>query len=175
MEITISRGLRLWWVFVLMGLLFIAVSIYLFMSPQSGLVALSFLFGLIILLTGIAELLRAYRDGLQHDRGWHLFIGLVDLAIGIILMAHLLASLVILRVLIGFYFLFKGITVLTFRKHPGGAWWVAIGGILVLIVVGMIWFNPIFGNTAIIVWTGMAFFITGFLNAMLGLRMRPRD
>jgi uncharacterized membrane protein HdeD (DUF308 family) len=45
MEITLDRSLRLWWVFVLRGLLFIAVGAYLFMQPVSGLLALSFLFG----------------------------------------------------------------------------------------------------------------------------------
>ncbi|MES2278597.1 MAG: DUF308 domain-containing protein [Bacteroidota bacterium] len=174
MEITVDRSIRHWWVFILRGLLFIGVSIYLFASPLSGLVALSFMFGLVILLTGITELLRAYRDHGAGNRGWHLFIGLVDLLLGLVLMSHLAAGLLIMRVVIGFYFLFKGITVLTFRKHPGGTWWVIIGSLLVFLFVVLIWFNPTFGAAAIVVWTGMAFLITGVLNVSLGLRMRPR-
>ncbi|HEY4197823.1 MAG TPA: DUF308 domain-containing protein, partial [Mucilaginibacter sp.] len=62
MEITVDRSIRHWWVFVLRGVLFILLSIYVFLSPASAYLALSFLFGLVILLAGIAELLHAYQD-----------------------------------------------------------------------------------------------------------------
>jgi uncharacterized membrane protein HdeD (DUF308 family) len=172
MEITLDRSLRLWWVFVLRGLLFIAVGAYLFMQPVSGLLALSFLFGLVILLAGIVELLRAYRDHGSGNRGWHLFTGIIDVLIGLILMSHLAASLLVLRVIIGFYFLFKGITVLTYRKHIS-ALWLVLGGLIVLLFVILIWANPIFGAMTIIIWTALAFLVTGILNVMLGLRLKP--
>lgn len=174
MEITLDHSLRLWWVFIVRGLLFIALGIYLFAEPASGFVALGFSFGLIILLAGIAELLRAYRDYGRGNRGWHLFTGLVDLLLGLILMSHLAASLVVLRIIIGFYFLFKGITVLAFRKH-GNAAVLVMGAIVILLFVGMIWFNPVFGSMTVLVWTAMAFLVTGVLNVMLGLRLRPKS
>ena len=174
MEITVDRSLRLWWVFIIRGLLFIALGVYLFAKPASGFVALGFSFGLIILLAGVAELLRAYRDYGTGNRGWHLFAGLTDLLLGLILMSHLAASLVVLRIIIGFYFLFKGITVLAYRKH-GNAAVLILGAIVILLFVGMIWFNPVFGSMTVLIWTAMAFVVTGVLNVMLGLRLRPRN
>lgn len=174
MEITVDRSLRLWWVFVVRGILFILLGIYLFTSPVSGLLALSFLFGLAILLAGVSELLRAYKDHGTGNRGWHLFVGLIDLLIGLILISHLAATMIILRFIIGFYFLFKGITLLTFSKHPANTIWLVIGGLIVLLFVGMIWFNPVFGSTTVIIWTALAFIVTGALNVMLGLRMKSR-
>lgn len=174
MEITLDRSLRLWWVFILRGVLFIAAGIYFFAQPASGYLALSFLFGLIILLAGLVELIRAYRDHGTGNRGWHLFTGLMDILIGLILMSHLAASMIVLRVIVGFYFLFKGITVLTFRKHHrGNPALLILGAIAILLFVGMIWFNPLFGTMTVIIWTALAFIVTGVLNVMLGVRLRP--
>jgi uncharacterized membrane protein HdeD (DUF308 family) len=79
----------------------------------------------------------------------------------------------ILRMVVGFYFLFKGITLLTFRKQGNPAVLVA-GGLALVLFVGMIWFNAAFGTMTVIIWTALAFLITGVLNIMLGLRMRPK-
>lgn len=175
MEITVDRSIRHWWVFLIRGILFLLVGIYLLASPVSGYLALSFLFGLIILLAGIAELLRAYQDRGTGNRGWHLFIGLVDILLGLILISHLAASMTVLRIIMGFYFLFKGITVLTYRSALNrSAWWLVLGGLVVIIFVFMIWFNPVFGAASVLLLTALAFILTGILNINLGLRMRPR-
>ncbi|PTQ93576.1 uncharacterized membrane protein HdeD (DUF308 family) [Mucilaginibacter yixingensis] len=172
MEITVGRGIRLWWVFVLRGILFLLLGIYLLAAPVSGLIALGFTFGLIIFLAGIADLLRAYQDRDQGDRGWHLFTGIIDLILGIILMTHLGASITILRIVIGFYFLFRGLIIFSFRKAAGGSWWVILGALITLLFVGMIWFNPVFGSMTLVLWVALAFLITGILNIMLGLRLK---
>lgn len=174
MEITVDRSIRLWWVFLIRGLLFIIVGAYITASPISGYLALSFFFGLIILLAGIAELLRAYQDHGTGNRGWHLFAGLMDLLIGLILVSHLAASMIILRIIVGFYFLFKGITVLTFRRSSFKAWWMILGALIILLFVILIWFNPAFGTASVLMFTSLPFIVTGILNVLMGLRMRPR-
>src|SRR3954468_1759702 len=116
METIANHSLRHWWVFVLRGILFILLSIYMFIYPGSGFVALGFLFGLVILIAGIAELMHAYRNRNRGNRGWHLFIGLIDLVLGLVLISHLAASMNILRIIVGFYFLFKGISIFIFRS-----------------------------------------------------------
>jgi len=174
MEITVDRSIRHWWVFLIRGLLFIIVGAYIAASPVSGYLALSFLLGLIILLAGVAELIRSYQDQGTGNRGWHLFAGLVDLLLGLILVSHLAASMIILRILVGFYFLFKGITVLTYRRSAVRAWWMILGALIILLFVIMIWFDPVFGMASVLMFTSLAFIVTGILNVMLGLRMRPR-
>lgn len=172
MEISIDRSWRLWWVFILRGILFILLGIYLFASPASGYLALSFLFGLTIFLAGVAELIRAYKDKGTGNRGWHLFAGLIDLLLGLVLMSNLAASMTVLRFIVGFYFLFKAVSVLTYRRHIS-SWWLVLGGLIVLLFVILIWVNPVFGAMTILIWTALAFIVTGVLNVMLGLRMKP--
>ena len=174
MAITVDRSIRHWWVFVLRGVLFILLSIYVFLSPTSAYLALSFLFGLVILLAGIAELLHAYQNRGQGNRGWHLFIGLIEIILGLVLMSHLAASMDVLRVTIGIYFLFRGVSILNFRALARGSWWVILGGLIVLLFGILVLVNPAFGAVTVIIWTGMAFLVIGILNVMLGLRMKPQ-
>lgn len=174
MEISVGRSYKHWWVILLRGIGFILLSIYLFASPLSGYIALSFLFGLVILLAGLVELLHAYQDRGSANRGWHLFLGIIDIILGIILMSHLAAGMLILRIVVGFYFLFRGISMLNYR-HVGGtsAWW-ALGGVALILFAILIWVNPVFGAMTIIIWTALAFLVAGILNVLLGLRMKGR-
>jgi len=175
MEITVIRSLRHWWVFVLRGILFILLGAYVFASPASAYVALSFLFGLMILLAGVSELLHAYQDKGAANRGWHLFVGLTDLLLGLILLSHLAASMDIMRVILGVYFLFRGLSVFNFRGFARRPAWILTGAVIVLLFGILVIADPEFGAATIVIWTGAAFIVTGILNVMLGLRMRPRS
>ena len=172
MEITVDRRLRHWWVFVIRGVMFIALGAYMFASPVSAYLALGFMLGLVILLAGIAELIHAYEDRGSAARGWHLFVGLVDLMIGIVLLSHLAASATVLRVIMGIYFLFRGLSIINFRRFARRPVWVLVGAVIVALFGILVIANPVFGAATVIIWTASAFIITGILNVLLGLRMK---
>ncbi len=79
METLMSHySLRHWWVFVFRGILFSSASgIYVFMSPASAYIALSFLFGFGY-FTGwdCWSYCMPTRIAVRRNRGWHLFIGI---------------------------------------------------------------------------------------------------
>ena len=170
MEFSVDRSLRHWWVFLLRGILFILVGIYMICSPASGFVALGFMFGLIILLAGIAELLHVYRS--PRNRGGHLFLGIVDVILGIVLMGHIAASVTILRIIVGLWFVFRGISLLSFSDFFRRSEMLAFGGIITLVVGALIIFNTAFGGMTIILMTAIAFIFTGLFNIVLALGMR---
>ncbi|MDB5133563.1 MAG: protein of unknown function rane [Mucilaginibacter sp.] len=173
MELSVNRSVRHWWVFLIRGILFITVGIYMICSPASSFAALGFFFGLVILLAGIAELLRVTSSRNAANRGWHLMLGLVDLLLGIVLMGHIAASEVILRMIVGIWFLFGGISLISFSRTIGWAWLLMPGGIITAIFGLLIIFNTAFGSVTIIVFTAIAFIITGIFNAWLGYIMKP--
>jgi uncharacterized membrane protein HdeD (DUF308 family) len=173
MEITIDHSPRYWWVFLLRGILFILVGIYMIASPLTSFIALGFMFGLIILLTGIAELMHTIRDHGAANRGWHLFLGIIDIILGIILMGHIAASVDLLRIIVGIWFLFRGISLISFSSLFGRSWVLILGGIVTMLFGLLVLFNPIFGAMTIILWTAIAFILTGIFNVILGMRMRP--
>ncbi|HEY4327729.1 MAG TPA: DUF308 domain-containing protein [Mucilaginibacter sp.] len=172
METSVSRSLRHWWVFLLRGILFILVGIYMIAFPVSSLIALGFLFGLIIFFAGGAELMYAIQDRGADNRGWHLFIGIIDIILGIMLMIHVTASVTILGIIVGIWFIIRGFSLLSFSRAIGRSWMLVAGGILTILFGLLILFNPLFGATAIILWIAIAFIIVGVFNIMLGIRLK---
>jgi uncharacterized membrane protein HdeD (DUF308 family) len=172
MEIKVYRGTRHWWAFSIRGLLFILVGIYMIASPASSYLALGFFFGLVIFLAGVAELFRVNRDRRTGNRGWHIVLGVIDMLLGIILMGHVTASVDILRIIVGIWFLFKGFSLLGFSRLTGMSWIFGLGGVLTVLFALLILFNPVFGAMTIILWTAIAFIITGFFNVLLGFWLK---
>jgi uncharacterized membrane protein HdeD (DUF308 family) len=172
MEITVDRSLRHWWVFAIRGLIFIALGVYMICQPAESFVTLGFLFGLILFLTGVAELLRVTRERTQANRQWHLMLGIIDILLGIILMGHVATSMAILRIILGLWFLFGGASLLLFSRYGGRSLMLLIGAILILVFGLLVLFNPTFGDMTIILWTAIAFIITGLFNVMLGFRLK---
>jgi uncharacterized membrane protein HdeD (DUF308 family) len=170
MEFSVDRSLRHWWVFLLRGILFILVAIYMICSPGSSFAALGFMFGLIILLAGIVELLHVYRT--PRNRGGHLFLGIVDVILGVVLMGHIAASVTILRIIVGLWFVFRGISLLSFSGFFKRSDILGFGGIITLIFGALIISDTAFGGLTIILMTAIAFILTGLFNIVLALGMR---
>jgi uncharacterized membrane protein HdeD (DUF308 family) len=173
MELATDSYFRHWWVILLRGILFIALGIYILCSPVSGLVALGFLFGLVIFLAGIAELLHVVRSRSSADRGWHLALGIIDIILGIVLMIHIGTSVAILRIIVGLWFLFRGVSLFRSSRAVGNSLLIKVGGVVTAIFGLLIIFDAVFGSMTIIIFIAIAFIITGIFNAWLGLRMKP--
>ena len=172
MELTISRSHRHWWVFVIRGIVFILLGIYMIAEPAGSFAALGFLFGLIIFLVGVSELLRVSREHTVGDRQWHLMLGIIDIILGVVFMAHVTASMAILRIVLGLWFLFKGISLFAFSRHNITSWWLTAGAILIFVFGLLVLFNPTFGDMTIILWAAIAFIITGIFNTWLGFSLK---
>jgi uncharacterized membrane protein HdeD (DUF308 family) len=172
MEITVDRSLRHWWFFLARGILFILAGIYIIASPTTSFVALGFLFGLFIFITGVAELIRVTRENTQKGRSWHLFLGILDIIIGLALMVHVGTGMVILRILLGLWFVIKAVTLFNNTRDTGKSWLLIAGSILILLFGLFILFDSTFGDLTIILWTGVAFILLGVVNTIFGIRTR---
>ena len=172
MELSLERSLRHWWAFLIRGILFVLVGIWMLTSPVTSFVALGFLFGLVIFIAGLGELLHVVRDKTATNRGWHLFLGIVDIILGLVLMAHVATSVAILRIIVGVWFLLRGISLISFSRRVGRSWVLTVGGIITALFGLLIIFNGIFGSMTIIIFIAVAFIFTGIFNIWLGFRMR---
>jgi len=168
MELITERSFRHWWVFLLRGLVWIGLGIYMISEPAAGFAALGFLFGLILFLTGVFELLRVTRERTQAGRSWHLMLGIIDVILGIVLMGHVATSMAILRIILGLWFIFRGVSLFSFAGHTAHAWLIYAGAIMVFVFGLLVLFNPTFGDITIVLWTALAFIVTGIFNIYLG-------
>jgi uncharacterized membrane protein HdeD (DUF308 family) len=172
MESGVTNTIRHWWLFLLRGIGFILVGVYLFKAPLSGYVALSFIFGLIIIAAGIIEVIHAYANRYIAGQVYRFYIGLIDLALGIILVANIAVSMAILPIVLGIWFLFRGISLLSFSGLVRRPLWLFISGAITLLFALLIIFNPAFGAMTIVLWTAFAFVITGIFNIILAFRLK---
>ncbi|WP_183572075.1 HdeD family acid-resistance protein [Mucilaginibacter sp. X5P1] len=174
MELSVDGGFRQWWLLLIRGLLFILAGIYMIASPATSFVALGFIFGLMILLAGISELLHVSNSHSPGSRNWHLGLGILEVVLGIVFISHIATSVAVLRILVGLWFIFRGIALFNYSRIIGASWVTKLGGIVTVIFGLLILFDVVFGSMTIILFVAIGFIITGFFNVWLGYSLKPR-
>jgi len=96
------------WIELILGLLALLAGAAILLQPWLGALSLVWAIGFWLVVSGVFELVTAFR--FATDRGWRLFLGLLDLVLGIILMwAPPGAQLAWLALIVGISFLFRGL------------------------------------------------------------------
>ena len=85
----IDYAVKNWWVSLLLGLLYIIVALCLMFAPLSSYVALSIIFSVSMLVSGLLEIIFAASNRKTLSSwGWYLAGGIIDLILGIYLVAY---------------------------------------------------------------------------------------
>ncbi|MDE7128364.1 MAG: DUF308 domain-containing protein, partial [Bacteroidales bacterium] len=155
-----------WWILMLAGLLLIAGGIIVFCNPIESYLTLSVMFGILMLVTGVAELVVAVTS---HNffamRGYSVAGGIIDLLIGIFLCCYPGVTIVVLPIILGVYLLYHSFMIIGFGSdlkafRVKGSGYAIAGGIILLILSILILINPFrFGTSAVVILTGVALLI----------------
>ena len=95
------------WVEILLGLLALAAGIALMFIPLAGAASIVWMLGFWLFAAGVVEIISAVQG--THDKGWRLFLGVLDVILGAILfLANPETSLLYLAFIIAASFLFRG-------------------------------------------------------------------
>lgn len=170
---------RHWWILTIAGMLLIAGGIVVFCNPAESYMTLSVMFGILMLVTGVSELVVAVTS---HNffamRGYSVAGGILDLLIGIFLCSYPGVTLVVLPVILGVYMLYHSFMLIGFGSdlkafRVKGSGYAIAGGIILLILSTLILINPFhFGTSAVVILTGAALLVMGFAFIAKSLRMR---
>jgi uncharacterized membrane protein HdeD (DUF308 family) len=172
MATDIINRIRHWWLFLLRGIAFIIVGVYMLKAPLAGYAALSLLFGVVIIIAGFAEAIHAYNHRYIAGQVWRFYIGIIDVVLGIVLVANLTVSMAILPIILGVWFLLRGISLFSFARLMRQPLWIILGAAVTIIFALLVIFNPAFGAMTIVFWTAFAFIVTGIFNILLAFRLR---
>jgi uncharacterized membrane protein HdeD (DUF308 family) len=161
---------------IALGVLLIILGLFALMAPLIAGVAVTVMFGWLLILGGIAHLVVSWH--LRHAGGfiWELLIGLAYIVLGIFLLAHPLAGLVALTAFIGSYLLIKGIfeLIMWFRlRRVRGGGWVLFDAIVSLLLAVLIWMH--IPNSAVwVVGTlvGFGILFSGISRLVLGIHAK---
>lgn len=173
----ITSPVRHWYVPLIIGLIFIALAVYVIYKPESSFVTLATIFSLSFLISGVFEMLFAWSNKDEMEN-WQviLIFGVIHAVIGLLLITHPGLSVLALALYIGFAILFRSImaviTALDLKRH-GASWQpTLIFGILGVIVSFILIRNPDIAGLTVVFWTSLACFVIGIVSVILALKLR---
>lgn len=173
-----SSVLKNWWMPLIKGIILIILSILVFMHPGDTLIGLSWFIGLAFLFAGIVILISAisYRSAIQ-GWGWRLAEGLIDILFGLILLFNPGFTALVLSFMMGFWFVFYGITSLTdsfgLKDEGVSNWWLGLlWGVLAIIFGFWIIFRPFAGAITIVTLIGVFFMIAGIFSVVFSFILK---
>lgn len=175
---TVTNSIKHWYIPLIVGIIFILVGIYTFSSPLESYVALSIIFSLSFLFSGITEITFSIANRNEIDSwGWSLAFGIITFIFGILLILNPAISITTLPFYVGFVVLFRSVGAISFSidlKSFGVKDWgmLMAVGILGLIFSFMLLWNPLFSGITIVVWTGLAFIVSGIFSIILSFRLK---
>ena len=162
---TIESAIKHWYLPLIVGILLIVLGIWTLTTPLESYLMLSIVFAVGFFLSGVFEMIFALTN--KHKSwGWSLALGILSIIIGLLLILNPAISMVTLPFYVGFMLLFHSILGISsayeMRRYGIMDWgWLMLVAVLGMIFSFIMLWNPIFAGLNIVVWTGIAFLVTG--------------
>lgn len=174
----VFNAVKHWYLHLIIGIVLIATGIWTFSRPVQSYFALTIIFSVSFLITGIAEMVFAGSNRkVMENWGWTFALGILTTIIGLLLIFNPAVSALTLPLYIGFMLMFHAIWAIGSAidlKSFGISGWksLLIIGILGVIFSFLIIWKPVIGGLTLIFWTGLALVSGGAFNIFLALKLR---
>lgn len=157
---------------IFLGVLTVIFGVIAIGSPLITGVAVAVFVGFLLLASGVARIIHAFKSKQWGTGFWGTVIGLLGVVAGLLMIFRPLVGLVAMTMLLAIYFLIDGISeiIAAFRIKPDQGWgWVLFNGIIAVLLGFMIWRQwPISGAWAIGILVGIHILLTGWSMIILG-------
>ena len=174
-----SRKLiRSWWAYLLNGILFIVLGIWMLTMPSESFKTFSIIIGIIVGVGGLAEVIFSVRYRKKHEEWiWNTTGGLLDLIIGVLILFDPKVFLVIITLVISISLLVAAVilvrsAVLSNRDGHRSWTWKLVFGILVFLLAMVLIFRPEVLAVTIMLWMGIAFVSLGVLRVFMAFQIQ---
>jgi uncharacterized membrane protein HdeD (DUF308 family) len=161
---------------IFLGILTVIFGVLAIASPFITGVAVAIFVGSMLILTGIAQLVHAFKARMWGVGFWGSVIGLLSIAAGLYMMIRPGVGLVALTMLLTIYFLVDGVSeiIAAFRLKPDLGWgWLLFNGIIAVLLGIFIWRQwPASGAWAIGILVGVHILMSGWTMIILGTGAR---
>ncbi|MFR9165689.1 MAG: HdeD family acid-resistance protein [Dysgonomonas sp.] len=175
---SIRKAVKNWWISLLIGILCVALGIWCAVTPLSTFLALTILFVAGFIVTGIFEIGFAITNRDSIDGwGWTLAVGIIDLVLGIVLIANPMMAPAVLVYFIIFWLMFQsfwgiGVSIdLSKSEHSGWGWLLAFA-ILGLILSIILLFQPVIAGEIAAYMLAAIFVVYGIFRIMLSIKLK---
>jgi uncharacterized membrane protein HdeD (DUF308 family) len=166
----VGRVIKHWWLMMLAGIFCIAAGVVVFVFPMESYMALTILFGILMVFVGAAQLVIASTSGnYLAMKGYMIAGGVLDIFLGIFLCIYPAVTVILLPIMLGIWLMYHSFMMIAFAGDLdtfklSGSGWVVFGGILLLILSILVLVNPFSAGIAtVIVFTGIGLILFGLL------------
>ena len=175
----VSRAVQHWWLLLIAGLLCIVLGVLVFVFPLESYVTLSILVGVVMLITGAAQLIiSSTSENYLMMRGYMVIGGVADLLLGLFLCVYPGVTIMILPIMMGVWMMYHAFMMIafggdldTFRISGGGT--VIAGGVLLLLLSVAVLANPFgAGIATVIVIAGVGLLLLGLLVCWVAMKLK---
>ncbi|OKL47903.1 hypothetical protein BSR29_05305 [Boudabousia liubingyangii] len=158
---------RNWWALVT-GIIFILMAVLMFINPLWPLAAMGWLFAIAVFVDGIISL-ADYLSRQKHERsGWHLFLAVITIILGVSLLGDtLIEQAVTVPLLLAFWMIFVGVGRLMLAIQGGtligkqATAFLLLSGILTLLLAFVIMIEPWLSGAFFVYLVAISFIIFG--------------
>ena len=174
-----ARVIKHWWLLLIAGILCVAAGICVFAFPIESYVTLSVLFGVLMLLTGAAQLIIASTSGnYLMMKGYFIVGGVLDIILGIFLCLYPGISLVVLPIMMGLWLMYHSFIIIsfggdmdTFRLSGGGM--LVVLGILLLVLSIFVLVDPLsVGIVTVLTVAGIGLLMLGLIFCAISFKLK---
>jgi uncharacterized membrane protein HdeD (DUF308 family) len=151
-----------WQSTLLIGVLTLILGIIVSFKPSGSLNVIAVLVGILVIISGIFQLIRVFDKAEQH-RVWLGISAFLFIVIGVVLIRHLHLTVALFGLLVGITWIVQGIAALigAFSGTREGAVWWGIFGAISLIAGIVVVANPSTSITVLAVLVGIWFIVMG--------------
>ena len=161
---------------IFLGVLTVVFGVLAIAAPFITGIAVTMFVGFLLVFTGIARIVHAFKSKQWGTGIWGTIIGLLGLVAGLVMLFRPGVGLASLALLLAFYFLVDGVCeiIAAFKIKPDQGWgWLFFNGIIAVLLGFMIWRQwPVSGAWAVGVLVGVHILITGWTMIVLGTGAR---
>ena len=170
---------KYWWLSLLIGILALTMGIWTLITPDTTLVALTYVFIATFFICGIMDIVYSISImKISNSWGWPLAGGIIDILLGILLITLPLPMITtMLVILVGFWILFRSILTLIqsieLQKNEIRGW----GWLLALSIMGILFsvfymLSPVFNGIFVVMLVSVAFLTYGIFRICYAFKLR---
>ena len=162
---------RIWWLFAIVGAASLIAGVILVLKPSDSLKTLAVIFGIFLLIDGIAALIQSVLNRVE-SRALSAIIGVLSVVVGIALIRHPLHGVAAIGILIGIWLVVAGVVGLV-RAIAEGPHRLLRGLLAVLEIVAgiVIVANPHIGYGTLAILAGIWLILNGIGSIALGVAL----
>ncbi len=173
-----KKSITKWWIPFLIGILMVAVSIVFLTHTVETFIGLSILFAFSIFVSGGSYMAFALSNRkVLESWGWYLFLGILEMLIGVALLFQPHISMEAFILFIGFWLTFYALHIIHYafilKNINFSSWWLQlILGLFILIFGFLTIINPIIGIFSIVYFTAFPIMMIGIAAIALGWKLK---